>query len=219
VVTALKESGEMILNHLLQRFPELEICQKSIIAAFNLTKKCYINRGKLLICGNGGSAADAEHIVGELMKGFLFQRKLQEEEREKLEKAMPQEWTYFFNHLQGALPAISLVSHSALATAYVNDVEPEMVFAQQVYGYGKTGDVLLGLSTSGNSKNVVNAIKVAQAFGMRSIGLTGQNGGLLEKLCQITIKVPATATYRVQEYHLPIYHTLCAMLETEFFKK
>lgn len=213
----LKKNIEAILNNLLQLFPVLEVCRESIVMAFELMRQCYINHGKLLICGNGGSAADAEHIVGELMKGFLLKRNLKEVDRAKLETAFPQEGQYFYKNLQGALPAISLVSNIALATAFINDVMPEMVFAQQVYGYGKTGDVLIGISTSGNSKNVINAIKVATAFGVKCIGLTGAEGGLMKEFCKVTIRVPATATFRVQEYHLPVYHGLCAMIEAEFF--
>lgn len=213
----LKKNVEAILNNLLQLFPALEVCGESIVMAFELMRQCYINHGKLLICGNGGSAADAEHIVGELMKGFLLKRNLKEMDRAKLETVFPQDGQYFYENLQGALPAISLVSNTALATAFINDVKPEMVFAQQVYGYGRAGDVLIGLSTSGNSKNVVNAIKVATAYGIKTIGLTGMEGGLMKKLCEVTIKVPATTTFRVQEYHLPVYHALCAMIESEFF--
>lgn len=214
----MKENIESILHNLLQQYPPLEVCRESMVRAFDLIRQCYMEQGKLLICGNGGSAADAEHIAGELMKGFLLKRSLPERERAKLAKALPQEWQYLYDNLQGALPAIPLVSHTALITAYINDVKPEMVFAQQVYGYGKAGDVLIGISTSGNSSNVVNAMKVATAFGIKAIGLTGFAGGLMQELCQVTIKVPATETFKVQEYHLPVYHALCAMIEAEFFE-
>jgi D-sedoheptulose 7-phosphate isomerase len=213
-----KENIESILHNLLQQYPPLEVCRESMVKAFELIRQCYTEQGKLLICGNGGSAADAEHIAGELMKGFLLKRNLPERERAELAKAFPQEWQYLYDNLQGALPAIPLVSHTALMTAYINDVKPEMVFAQQVYGYGQAGDVLIGISTSGNSSNVVNAIKVATAFGIKTIGLTGFAGGLMQDLCQVSIQVPATETFKVQEYHLPVYHALCAMIEAEFFE-
>ena len=170
-----------------------------------------------MVCGNGGSAADSEHIVGELMKGFLKKRQISEKEKDKLKSLFPGEWDYLSKNLQGALPAISLVSHPALSSAFINDVAADMVFAQQVYGYAKAGDVLLGISTSGNAKNVANAVMVARAAGMKTIGLTGGKGGFLQSLCDVTIRVPADETFKIQEYHLPVYHALCAMLEEEFF--
>ena len=170
-----------------------------------------------MTCGNGGSAADAEHITGELMKGFKLKRLLTDEQRNALISAFPTDGAYLADHLQQAVPAISLVSQSSLSSAFINDVAPDMVFAQQVLGYGNAGDVLLGISTSGNSKNVVNACKVARAFGIGTIGMTGEHGGKLMEICDITIRVPACETFRVQEYHLPVYHALCAMIEKELF--
>lgn len=211
------KSTDFILDELIQRYPELQICKANILTAFNIMKQCYKCGGKVLICGNGGSASDAEHIVGELMKGFMLKRELGVEHREKIQKAFPEEGEYLAAHLQGALPAISLVSHTSLGYAFINDVASDMVFAQQVYGYGRTGDILIGLSTSGNSKNVVNAIKVAKAFGICTIGLTGADGGKIGELCDVTINVPEKETYKVQEMHLPVYHALCAMIEEEFF--
>ena len=163
------------------------------------------------MCGNGGSASDAEHIVGELMKGFYRQRSLSREEKEIFGE--------LGDNLQEALPAISLTGHPALSTAFMNDVDPEMVFAQQVYGYGRKGDVLMALTTSGNSRNVLNAARVARAKGMKVVGLTGRDGGSLKELCDVCIIVPGQATADIQEYHLPVYHTICAMLEESFFEE
>lgn len=213
----MKKDSEMILEKLTVGIPGLKCCKQVITDAFLLIKGCYDNGGKILICGNGGSAADAEHITGELMKGFLLKREIGKSAYDRIKAVFPNEADYLAEKLQGALPAISLVSHSALSTAYINDVASDMVFAQQVYGYGKPGDLLIGLSTSGNSGNVVNAVKVAKAFGLSAIGLTGQTGGAMEAVCDVCIKVPAMETYRVQEYHLPVYHALCAMIEAEYF--
>lgn len=213
----MKQELSIMINSLIERYPELESCRQAVLKTFDIIRYCYMNNAKVLICGNGGSAADAEHIVGELMKGFMLKRRLDSNSVERLKASYPEDWRYLSDHLQGALPAISLVSHTALSSAYSNDVAAEMFFAQQVYGYGRQGDVLLGLSTSGNSKNVVNAIKVAKAFGIKCIGFTGENGGILGAICDVAIKVPSNETFRIQEYHLPVYHTLCAMLEETFF--
>lgn len=207
------------LTQLLEDYPRLDCCRESIEKAFFILRECYEKRGKVLVCGNGGSAADSEHIVGELMKGFMLKREICAEHRNKLMAAFPEDGGYLSDNLQGALPAISLVSQSALSLAFINDVAADMVFAQQVYGYAKDGDVLIALSTSGNSKNVVNAVKVARAFDVRAIGFTGQNGGLLGGLCDTVITAPAVLTHKVQEYHISIYHTICAMLEAEYFDK
>jgi phosphoheptose isomerase len=173
----------------------------------------------VLICGNGGSASDAEHITGELMKGFLLKRPVPADFRVKLESAFgASDGAYLADNLQGAVPAISLVSQSAIITAFSNDVASDMAFAQQVYGYGRPGDVLIGLSTSGNSGNVINAAKTAKAIGMGVIGITGEMGGDLAQFCDFTIRAPEKVTYLAQEYHLPIYHCLCAMIESELFE-
>ena len=187
--------------------------------AFSLIKATYQNGGKLLVCGNGGSAADSEHIVGELMKGFMLNRKISGHVRKKIKEVSKGNGDYISDNLQGALPAISLVSQSALISAFSNDVAPDMVFAQQVFGYGKPGDSLLGLSTSGNSKNVVYAAETAKAMGLYTIAFTGEDGGILKDICDCTIKAPSPCTPIIQEYHLPIYHRLCMMLEEEFFKE
>ncbi len=206
-----------ILDALVQRAPGLNECAADIQAAFELLAATYRNGGKLLICGNGGSAADSEHIVGELMKGYLAKRPLPDALRQKFNAVFPDDGAYLADHLQGALPAISLVSQSSLLTAFANDVAADMIFAQQVYGYGRPGDVLLAISTSGNAANVVRATQVARVMGIHPIGLTGRRGGALKGLCDIAIRVPADETPFIQEYHIAVYHTLCAMLESEFF--
>lgn len=206
-----------ILEELIRQYPGLSSVQEAIEQTFVLLKQTYENKGKVLVCGNGGSAADAEHIVSELMKGFLLKRELNMENRHRLAAACSDDAQYLADNLQGALPAISLVSQTALSSAYINDVAPDMVFAQQVYGYGQAGDLLIGISTSGNAGNVVNAIKVAKALGLRTIGMTGEEGGALQELCEVTIKVPSSETYKIQELHLPVYHAICAMIEEEFF--
>lgn len=205
------------LESLIKTYPDLEICQPGLYQAFTLLKNSFAQGGKILICGNGGSAADSEHIVGELMKGFILRRPLPEKVRQRFKDYFPEEGDYLADHLQGALPAISLVSHSALISAFVNDVAAETVFAQQVYGYGRKGDILLAISTSGNSANVVRAVQVAKVLGLSTIGLTGNKGGKLSELCDVTIKAPRDQTHQIQELHLPIYHALCISLEAEFF--
>lgn len=195
------------MKELIKRYPELKICSQDIEKALNLIIETYKGGGKILVCGNGGSASDSEHIVGELMKGFIKKRPVQNDK-------IPEE---IRKSLQGALPAISLPSQTALLTAYINDVEPEMAYAQLVYGYAETKDLVVGLSTSGNSKNVVNAIKLANSLGVRTLSLTGKTGGFLSEISDVTIKVPATETYKVQEYHLPVYHYLCSETEKYFF--
>lgn len=205
-----------IFKELLEHHPQLASCADAIVHAADSLVEVYQNGGKLLVCGNGGSGADAEHIVGELMKEFYIRRPLGAEERRALEQIDPA-GTVLAEHLQGALPAITLTSNIALTTAYGNDAVPELVFAQQVWGYGQKGDVLLAISTSGNSKNVYYAMVAAKAKGMRVIGLTGEAGGRMEKLCDVCIKAPARETYLVQEYHLPIYHALCRYVENTLF--
>jgi len=213
----MKNNAIKILEGLLDRYPVLTDCKESIEKAYEFLKRCYLTGGKVLICGNGGSAADSEHIAAELMKGFILKRTISKQDSERIKSAFPDDWLYISENLQGALPAISLVSQVALAYAYINDVASDMVFAQQVYGYAREGDVLIGLSTSGDSKNVVNAIKVAKAFGMVTIGLTGEKGGVIKDICDAVIMVPGQETYKIQELHLPVYHALCAMIEVEFF--
>jgi len=206
-----------VLNQCVAKYPELSECSADIVSAFETIRDSYRGGGKVLLAGNGGSASDCEHIVGELMKGFMSKRPVPQTMRDRLRRFGDEDGGYIADRLQGALPAISLVSHTALATAYANDVAADMVFAQQVYGYGRPGDVLIGLSTSGNSANVVRALQVARALDMRTIGLTGRSGGRMKELCDVIIRVPSDVTPDIQERHLPIYHTLCIMLEEEFF--
>lgn len=202
---------------LVNRYPVLNSVKDEIVEAYFLLVESYKNEGKLLIAGNGGSAADAEHIVGELMKGFKLPRKLNENFTDKLISENEELGTVLAESLQGALPAIALDGHPALSTAYMNDCEPLLCFAQQVNGYGKAGDVFLGISTSGNSKNILYAATTAHAKGMKVIGLTGAKDSKLMQMSDICIKVPQTETYMIQELHLPVYHCLCLMLEDEFF--
>lgn len=202
---------------LVNRYPVLNSVKDEIVEAYFLLVESYKNEGKLLIAGNGGSAADAEHIVGELMKGFKLPRKLNENFTDKLISENEELGTVLAERLQGALPAIALDGHPALSTAYMNDCEPLLCFAQQVNGYGKAGDVFLGISTSGNSKNILYAATTAHAKGMKVIGLTGAKDSKLTQMSDICIKVPQTETYMIQELHLPVYHCLCLMLEDEFF--
>ena len=215
----LKRNIEKYITVLCERYPVLKSVENEIFEAYLLLEELYKNGGKLLIAGNGGSAADAEHIVGELMKGFKLSRKLQADFADKLIKENFEFGTVLAENLQGALPAIALDGHPALSTAYMNDCEPILCFAQQVYGYGKAGDVFLGISTSGNSKNILYAATTARAKGMKVIGLTGAKNSKWDQMCDVCIKVPQTETYKIQELHLPVYHCLCLMLENEFFEK
>jgi D-sedoheptulose 7-phosphate isomerase len=205
------------LEKLTQRYPDLQPVAQDIRKAFELLCESYRQGGKLLVCGNGGSAADSDHITGELMKGFLLQRPLPEAERRKLAAASKEDGLYLAEHLQGALPAISLASQAALMTAIANDVAADMIFAQQVWGYGRPGDVLLGISTSGKARSVLLALQAARARGLRTLGLTGGEGGAMLSLCDVALRAPGSQTPVIQERHLAIYHTLCAMLEAEFF--
>ncbi len=208
---------EQFLDGLIRRLPQIHPCRRSIIDSFTMIVNCYRRNGKLLVCGNGGSAADAEHIVGELMKEFRLKRRIPDEDKQKLMERIPEHGDEIASGLQLALPAISLVSQTSLLTAFANDVNTSMAFAQQVYGYGREGDVLIAISTSGNSDNILNAVRVAHAFGIHVIGLTGETGGLLRPLCDVAICVPEKKTFLVQELHVPVYHTLCAMIEEEFY--
>jgi D-sedoheptulose 7-phosphate isomerase len=203
---------------LVQRRGELAALSGEIERAGQLVIDCYRAGGKLLLCGNGGSAADSEHLVGELMKGYLRRRPIPAAERAALLTEDGQHGAYLADHLQGALPAISLVSHSALISAIANDVAADMVFAQQVYGYGAPGDVLVCISTSGTSVNVLHAARVARARRLGVLGFTGEYGGALKPLCDACVAVPGSLTAEIQERHLAIYHALCAWIEAEFFQ-
>lgn len=205
------------LNLLIERYPKLAVCKENIKKAYELLEGAYSNGRKLLVCGNGGSASDSEHIVGELMKEFKLKRKVYSDQATALKAIDPELGQVLADNLQGALPAICLTGHSSLTTAFMNDANADLVFAQQVNGYGKPGDVFLGISTSGNSKNVLYAAVNAKAKGLKVIGLTGAKESKLMKYADVCIRVPETETYKIQEYHLPVYHCLCLMLEEKFF--
>lgn len=205
------------LAELSERYPVLKQAESHIRAAYEVLREAYENGGKLLIAGNGGSCSDAEHIVGELMKGFVKRRLVSEEMAKKLESVDPERGKRLAGQLQQGLAAIALTGHPALSTAFLNDVDGEMTYAQQVIGFGKEGDVLLGITTSGNSENIMYAAVAAKAKGMKVIGLTGRDGGKLKEICDAAIIVPEEETYRIQELHLPVYHALCLMLEEHFF--
>ena len=206
-----------MLNELLKRYPCLESAREDMPKAEEALITGFKSGNKLLLCGNGGSCADCEHIVGELMKGFLSKRPLTESQREEMKANCPEMDENYLSLLQRAVPAISLPSFTALNTAFCNDVEPELIFAQSLMGLGKKGDMLMAISTSGNSKNVVAAALTAKALGLKTIGLTGKSGGKLKSICDICICVPETETFKVQELHLPVYHYLCARAEMELF--
>ncbi len=205
------------LKLLIERYPKLMVCKEDIKKAYELLEETYRNGRKLLVCGNGGSASDSEHIVGELMKEFKLKRKVYSDQATALKEIDPELGQILADNLQGALPAICLTGHSSLTTAFMNDANADLVFAQQVNGYGKFGDVFLGISTSGNSKNVLYAAVNAKAKGLKVIGLTGAKENKFMKYADVCIRVPETETYKIQEYHLPVYHCLCLMLEEKFF--
>lgn len=218
----MRELEERLYKHihtLIERYPKLEGVKQSIIDAYLIMEECYENGGKLLIAGNGGSAADSEHIAGELMKRFKIQRPVSDEYAKRLIEIDSERGRKLAKNLECSLMAIPLVAHEALSTAYINDVDGYGVFAQQLFGFGRKGDVFLGISTSGNSKNIMNATVVARASGIKVIGLTGANGGELAMVADAAVKVPETETYMIQELHLPIYHCWCLMLEDRFFGK
>lgn len=208
---------EKHIDLLIERYPILEECRQSLIDAYLIMEEAYEGDHKLLIAGNGGSAADSEHIAGELMKRFKTPRPVTPEMAEKLKAIDPVRGADLAKNLERGLMAIPLVAHEALSTAYINDVDGLGVFAQQLFGFGRSGDVFLGISTSGNSKNVMSATVVARALGIKVIGLTGAKGGELASVADVAVKVPETETYMIQELHLPVYHCWCLMLEDKFF--
>lgn len=214
----LNEKSLYEVDHLIERYPTLVSLRHKLITTVETITECYRKGGKILVCGNGGSAADSLHIVGELMKSFVLKRKISPQIRLKLKSQWGEEADYYIANLEEAIPVISLVNEVSLMTAYSNDKMADLVFAQQVLGYGKPGDVLIGISTSGNSANVVHAVKVAKAIGIKIISLTGNSGGKLCKLSDVTLNVPSEITYQIQELHLPVYHAICLMLETELFE-
>ena len=207
------------LEELIKRYPQLDVCKKDIEKAYLLLQKTYDKNGKLLIAGNGGSAADSEHIAGELMKRFKITRPINKELADKLMKIDPERGERLVKNLEMPLRAVPLTSHIAITTAYMNDADATGVFAQQMLGFGNEGDVFLAISTSGNSENIISACVVAKAMGIKIIGLTGEKESKLSKYSDICIKVPETETYKIQELHLPVYHALCLMLESNYFGK
>lgn len=216
---ALGQRLEKHINLLIKKYPILVECRQSIIDSYLVMEECYEHDGKLLIAGNGGSAADCEHIAGELMKRFKTPRPVKPEMAAKLKEIDPVRGDDLANNLECGLMAIPLVAHEALSTAYINDVDGLGVFAQQLFGFGRPNDVFLGISTSGNSKNIMSATVVARALGIKVIGLTGAKGGELASVADVVVKVPETETYMIQELHLPVYHCWCLMLEDKFFGK
>lgn len=213
----MKQSTKDIIDDLTLRYPLLTSCYQSIVGAVEVLIKCYQKGNKLLTCGNGGSASDAQHIVGELMKSFVLPRKLSNIKQKYLKEMFPNNSQYLIDNLQDVLPAISLQGETALTSAYANDNAPDLVFAQQVLGLGAVGDVLLAISTSGNSQNILYACEVARLQKVVVIGLTGETGGKMKDLCDVLINVPSQITYKIQELHLPIYHCICLALENEFY--
>ena len=206
-----------MLHDLIKRYPVLECVQEDIETVYTTMAECFENGGKVLIAGNGGSAADSEHIVGELMKGFAKKRPVDAEMTAALLAIDEARGAELAVKLQGGLPAIALNAHTALSTAFANDVDPVLCYAQQVNGYGKPGDVFLGISTSGNAENVMYAAVTAKAKGMKVLALTGKDGGKLAKVADCSVIVPCQETYKIQELHLPIYHVLCLLLEEHFY--
>lgn len=210
------------INHLdilCQRHPALSGLKDSIAEATKMINKCYSAGGKLLVCGNGGSSADAEHFTAELMKSFEKERPLDQSLIDRLCEISPSRGSFLGDKLNHALPAISLPSNTALATAISNDTGPSLIFAQQVIGYGNEGDILIGLSTSGNSANIIDACITAKALNMNVIGITGQTGGKMKQYCDLLINVPETRTAWVQELCLPVMHTICLIVEDHFYGK
>ena len=211
------ETIDHFIDDLIIRYPILSMSKKEIKDGAELLIESIENGGKFLICGNGGSSADADHIVGELMKGFLHLRPLSQKQKDSLKSTGGETGRHIGNLLQQGIPAISLSAHTALNTAFINDVDPSLIFAQQVMGLGKTGDILWGISTSGNAKNVVAAAITAKAIGLKTFAMTGEKESRLSEICDICIRVKGTETYKIQELHLPVYHTLCMIIEDYFF--
>jgi len=215
-----KEKNALELKQeLFERYPRLVSCKVEFEKAFLLLQECYKSGRKLLIAGNGGSAADSEHIVSELMKSFLFNRRIDSEFEKKLASDFGKDGIGLATKLEGALTAIPLTSMSVLTSAITNDVDATVSFAQQLYGYGSKDDVFMGISTSGNSVNIIYALMTAKAKGLKTVVLTGGDGGKCRELADVAICVPESETFKIQELHVPIYHALCSMLEAEFFEE
>ncbi len=213
----MKAATKHVIGNLIERYPALDVCKEDIQDAIALLISCYQSKKKVLVVGNGGSAADAQHIVGELMKSFVLPRKLSATKQQSIRENFPESSQYLIDNLQDVLPAVSLLGETALTSAYANDKAPDLVFAQQVLGLGNEGDILIAISTSGTSRNVLYACEVAKIQSMQIIGLTGHSGGTMKEICDVTICAPSDMTYQIQEHHLPIYHTICLALEEEFF--
>lgn len=213
----MKNSTINEINVLIDRYPCLESLKEQVVESVNVILNSYNCGGKILVCGNGGSAADSLHIVGELMKSFVLSRKLSQDLQNKLRCSYPDCADYYIENLQGAAPAISLVNEIGLITAYGNDNAPDLAFTQQILGYGRAGDVLIAISTSGNSENVIHAARIARIIGMKVISFTGQGGGKLAELSEVLLDVPSEITYQIQELHLPVYHAICLAIEQELF--
>jgi D-sedoheptulose 7-phosphate isomerase len=205
------------IRELIERYPALSVCEESIRSSYAILEKCYADGGKLLVAGNGGSCSDSDHICGELLKSFIKKRAPEKSFLDTLASIDPDTGAYLADKLQGSLPAISLANQTAVMTASLNDVDGNVMFAQQVNGYGKPGDVFLGITTSGNSKDVIYAMVVAKAKGLKTIALTGNTGGKAAKLADAAIIVPEKETFKIQEFHLPVYHALCLQIEERFF--
>ncbi|MGN0158004.1 MAG: SIS domain-containing protein [Brotaphodocola sp.] len=215
----LNEKQQCILDELMERYPKLLKMRQPILDACQMIVSCYESGGKLLIAGNGGSCADAEHMVGELMKGFVKRRPLSDEFKLKICAENEEHGKLLADCLQVGLPAIALSNHASLNTAFSNDVDADMIYAQQICGYGTPGDVFVAISTSGNAKNVDYAVTVARAKGIKVVGLTGKDGGKLGRRADVSLIVPEMETFKIQELHLPIYHVLCLMTESYFFER
>ena len=207
------------IKELVERYPALLVCQKDIRAAADAIIESYKAGGKLIVAGNGGSAADSDHITGELLKSFVKKRKPDQKFLDALAAIDSDTGTYLSDKLQGSLPAVALTNNSALMTASLNDVDGNVLFAQQVMGFGKKNDVFLGISTSGNSKDVIYALVVAKALGVKTVALTGKSGGKCKDIADISIIVPQSETFKIQELHLPVYHALCLTIEEYFWKE
>ncbi len=207
------------IKQLIERYPVLSENEKEIRFVCDILIKCYESGGKLLICGNGGSCADAEHIAGELMKGFLKKRPLSDEQKAKMISAVPELENIGIEKLQQGLPTFTLNSGVALTTAFANDCDPDLIYAQQVLAMGRKGDVFLGISTSGNAKNVFSAAAVAKSMGITTLALSGRDGGKLKEICDVSVVVNEDETFMIQELHLPVYHAICAIVEEHFFKE
>lgn len=213
----MKERTQKFIDEFFGRHADLLPLQETVLQACNMLISAFQNGNKLLLCGNGGSCADCDHIAGEFLKGFLLKRPVNEELKNKMAEQYGETGKDIADKLQQGLPTISLNTHSAAISAFENDVDPELIYAQQVLAYGKPGDVLVGISTSGNAKNVASAVMTANALGLHTIGLTGKDGGKLAQFAEIPLIMPQCETYRIQEDHLAVYHLLCAVVESELF--